>query len=667
MKVDLAISNRNPPVRDAEIEAYARVMDVPTEVHDGFTLRTALCAALLGLFMMPGIMYLNLVVGTSLGPAGPWVAVILFMEGMRRARRLVRQQELFILLTMAGLMMTSPFSGLLWNQYLVQSPFLQALGISEKIPRWVAPPAGSESYALRTFFHRDWLWPIALVSLSLVLSSVDQFGLGLALYYLTAKVERLPFPLAPVQAMGTVALAENPEEKSGWKWPVFSTGAALGIVWGVVYLGLPILSELITGTSFQLVPIPWWETSPITERFLKAVPTGIAFDMSLFMVGLVVPFWAAVGGLFGVLVGMILNPLLVRAGILTTWTPGMDTVQTQFSNAIDFYFSYGLGISLSVAVIGGIQAIRSLLQSRSSADEEASKKDTESFLARFRRYRNGILLGLGVYLVSAFCYGALIRFLVPEFPIGFLLLYGLFFVPLLSYVSARMIGLTGRGVTIPFVNEATLLLSGIRGLAVWFAPLGGMTHTHEGGITGFRVMELTGTRFRSMVWARLTAVPIILLFSLLASQMIWRMGEVPSEAFPFARKMWQLNAQNSAILWSSTMGGESLFRNAWNPTYLLTGLGSGLGLAALLMGFQLPVNLFYGLIAGLGSALPHSALPILSGAVIARFVLWRRFGRDQWLRMAPVLVAGFTCGLGLAGMLCFAVVLIQKTITAMPW
>ncbi len=654
-------------VQDSEIAAYSRVMEAPAETADGFTFRTALCAFGLGLFMMPGILYLNLVVGASLGPAGPWVAVILFMEVMRRARQVVRQQELFILLTMAGLMMSSPFSGLLWNQYLVQSPFLQAMGISDKIPRWVAPPASSESYALRTFFHRDWLLPIGLISLSLVLANVDQFGLGLALYYLTAKVERLPFPMAPVNAMGTVALAESPETKGGWKWPAFSTGAALGIVWGGLYLGVPILSELITGVSFQLFPIPWWETSPITERFLQAVPTGIAFDLTLFMLGLVIPFWAAVGGFLGVLFAVAANPFLFRAGILKTWMPGMDTVQTQFANSVDFYFSFGLGISFSVALIGIYQAVGALVQSRLQSRSGGAQSDGDSLMQRFRTYRKGIWLGGCIYLASSLCYGVLIRTLVPEFPVGFLVIYALVYVPILSYISARLIGITGRGITIPFVNEATLLLSGIRGIAVWFAPLGGMTQTHEGGAGTFRVMELTGTRFRSMVWARVTALPVILVFSLVASQMIWRMGEVPSEAYPFARKMWQLNAQNSAILWSSTLGGESLFRNAWNPTYLAAGLGSGLALAILLSGFQIPVNLFYGLIAGLGSALPHSALPVLAGALVARFVLWRRFGRDRWLRLAPVVVAGFTCGLGLSGMFCFGLVLIQKTIMALPW
>lgn len=296
-------------IRDSELEAYARVMEPPAQAEDGFTLRTALCSFLIGLFMMPGVMYLNLVVGASLGPAGRWVAVILFMEMMRRSRQRVKQQELFVLFAMAGMMISSPFSGLLYNQYLVRSPFLKSLGLAEHIPAWVAPPAGSESYIQRTFFHRDWLMPIALICFTMFMGCVDQFGLGLALYYLTAKVERLPFPMAPVGAAGTIALAENPEEKGGWKWKAFSVGAALGVVWGGLYLGVPILSELVTGTRLELFPLPWWETTQLTEGWLKAVPTGVTMDFSLFMLGLVVPFWGVVGSVAGVLFTMLLNPL----------------------------------------------------------------------------------------------------------------------------------------------------------------------------------------------------------------------------------------------------------------------------------------------------------------------------------------------------------------------
>lgn len=657
--------------KDKELEAYSRVMTAPQTAETGFTLRTAVCAFLIGLFMMPGAMYLNLVVGVGLGDAGRWVAVILFMEVLRRTRATIRSQELFILFMMAGLMMSSPFSGLLWNQYMVQSPILQGMQYTDKIPSWVAPPATSTSYADRTFFHKDWLAPIGIIVFGLFVSRIEQFGLGLALYYMTAKVEQLPFPMAPVGAAGTIALAEKPEEKGAWKWKAFSIGASIGVVWGAVYMALPIVSELFFNSRYQIFPIPWLETTDITGQWswLKAVPTGLVMDLGLFMIGLVIPFWAAVGSLFGVVFSMILNPILYKFGVLHTFQPGMDTVQTQISNYVDFYFSYGLGVTISIAAIGLFQALWMVLRTRQERrrQKEMQVGDGTTYMQRLKQYKGGVALGLGIYAFTTIAWITLVINLVPTFPLAFLLLYGVLYVPLLSYVSARLHGMIGRGIQIPFVREATLILSGIKGLPVWFVPLGGLMTAEDGGALSFRQMELTGTKFRSQIMATFTALPIIVIFSLLASQMIWKMGQVPSESFPFAEKLWPMQVLQSTVLWSSTMGGESQFRNAWNTNYLLTGLGSGVILAAVLSLMSLPTNLFYGIIAGLGGGMVHYFVFPFLGAMFARFILWKKFGKDNWLRFAPVVVAGFTCGFGLIGMLAFGLVLINKTVSSLPW
>ena len=36
-----------------------------------------------------------------------------------------------------------------------------------------------------------------------------------------------------------------------------------------------------------------------------------------------------------------------RTGVLATWSPGSDTVGTQFANTVDFYFSFGIGITIA--------------------------------------------------------------------------------------------------------------------------------------------------------------------------------------------------------------------------------------------------------------------------------------------------------------------------------
>ena len=216
---------------DKELKEYRDLLKAPDQFDEGFDWKTIVGAIFIGFLMMPGSMYLQLVIGSGIGPAARWVTIILFAEIAKRAHTNLKQQEIFILYYMAGAALASPFQGLLWNQYLVQSDAAKMLGVAEFIPNWVAPGADSISMIERTFLHRDWLIPILLLVGSQIIQRIDRFGLGYALYRITSDVERLPFPMAPVGALGTMALAESADEKEkGWKWRVFSIGGVVGLL-----------------------------------------------------------------------------------------------------------------------------------------------------------------------------------------------------------------------------------------------------------------------------------------------------------------------------------------------------------------------------------------------------------------------------------------------------
>ena len=83
---------------------------------------------------------------------------------------------------------------------------------------------------------------------------------------------------------------------------------------------------------------------------LPAVATGLQFDLGLVFVGMVLPFWAVIGGLVGLLITIIANPILYAQGILHRWHPGMATVDTVFANNFDFYMSFGIGLGLAIGV-----------------------------------------------------------------------------------------------------------------------------------------------------------------------------------------------------------------------------------------------------------------------------------------------------------------------------
>ena len=81
---------------------------------------------------------------------------------------------------------------------------------------------------------------------------------------------------------------------------------------------------------------------------------------------------------------------------------------------------------------------------------------------------------------------------------------------------------------------------------------------------------------------------------------------------------------------------------------------------------RVPVLFFYGLIGGVGGMF-HGALSNMIGALLGRYYFAKRFGVDEWHRYAPVLLAGFSCGMGLIAMVAIALGLITKSVSFLPF
>ncbi len=485
---------------DKELAEYRDLLKTPTHFEEGFDWKTVVGAVFIGFLMMPGSMYLQLVIGTGIGPAARWVTIILFAEIAKRSYTELKQQEIFLLYYMAGAALSSPFQGLLWSQYLVQSDAARMLGVTEFIPAWVAPGPDSVSLVERTFFHRDWLIPILLLFGAQVIQRVDHFGLGYALFRITSDVEKLPFPMAPVGALGTMALAESTEDKQkSWKWRVFSIGGVIGLVFGGIYVLLPTVSGLIFTEPIRLIPIPWIELTRHTEGVLPAVATGLQLDIGLLFIGMVLPFWAVMGGLVGLVITVVANPILYRQGILTRWHPGMETVDTVFANNFDFYMSFGIGLGLAIGCVGIWHVARSF--GKSGPGRQGG------FKALFQpppgRGDFNFWISIGIYVFSTLAYVLLCRWLVPNFPWVFFLAYGFVYTPVISYITARMEGIAGQFVNLPLVREASFIAGakffGYRGIEIWYAPI--PIHNYGATTVQFREIELTGTSIRGIIKA----------------------------------------------------------------------------------------------------------------------------------------------------------------------
>ena len=657
---------------DPELELYRGLMERPTEFEDGFDIKTVLGGLFVGLVMLPGAIYLGLVAGMTLGPAAEWTTIILFTEIARRSFVTLKRSEIYILFYVAagltvmqgGVALSGgAFAGKIFEQYFVRSPAAIGMGIAHRVPTWVVPPADSPAIAQRTFFHPDWLLPGLLTFVGYILGRMAWFGMGYSVFRVTSDYENLPFPFAAITAQGATALAEASSKTETWRWRTFSIGAMVGLVFGALYVGIPTITDVVLTQPVQLIPIPWVDLTRRTQSILPAVPMGFMTDLSSIISGFVVPFWGAVGSFIAMLGMTVANPLLFRAGILHSWSPGMETIHTTFANQIDFYFSLGIGVGFAIFALGMYEIARQIRYNR--AARRRGEAEIGSWTPPAGRGDFPIWVPVGLYCLGALGYILLCRWLVPDFPIAYIVAFAFLVSPIESYISARMIGLIGRFVGIPMILEGTIIFSGYKGVAIWFAPiprfnLGGMAQQ-------LRVLELTGNKIVSILKAELLMFPIATILSLLFWQLIWRLAPIPSSAYPYAQKMWYLQALQRGLWLTSTLNPEqSVFYRAWNLNYAIGGFGAAIALYAALSALRLPILLVYGVVQGFG-IMPHWIVPQMIGALISQFYFIPRFGARRWKQYATVLMAGYSCGMGLIGMGAIALALIGKAVSQMPF
>ncbi len=85
-----------------ELAEYRSLMEAPETYKDGFGWKTVLGALFIGFVMMPGSIYLGLMVGQTMGPAAEWTTIILFTEIARRSFTVLSKQEVYLLYYVAG-------------------------------------------------------------------------------------------------------------------------------------------------------------------------------------------------------------------------------------------------------------------------------------------------------------------------------------------------------------------------------------------------------------------------------------------------------------------------------------------------------------------------------------------------------------------------------------
>ena len=662
--------------------------DAPFE--SGFTANIIWGALFVGFVMLPGAIYLGLVSGQSLGGAAHWVTIILFVEIAKRTFVKLKPQELLILFWVSGSMVVmggklgtgvhlfgGPFGGLIWDQYLIQSP--QAKDLAQYIPTWFAPnpyieidPDGPAALAQRSFMHKAWIVPILLLSGHVILHRILDTSLGYTLFRVTSDIERLPFPMAPVRVGGATALAETSSKSEGWRWRVFSTGSVIGLLFGAVYLVVPTMSSIFMTSTVQLLPIPFIDLTQNIKTIFPASPLAIGTDLTLVLVGMVLPWRIVLGSFIAYMFAVVaINPYLYHIGILHKWTPGMAVLPTHIANNLDFWLSFHIGSALMIALLGIGAAIRAITRQRRADKREQAggerSKDSR-YIPDPNRGDIPVWIALLIWGAATAGYVLLVWVLIPGFPWWITAIFGFVWTPLNSYIGARLMGIAGQAGNaghIPYLREGSFYLSGYKGADIWFAPIPMFNAAYS--VMVFKEMELAKTRFSSYVKMTAVATIILLACSLLFWELVWRLGPIPSSAYPYVNKMWPFHAVMQSFWASSTLPGSS---SVVAEVIRLKYIGIGFGVASALCGVfaltGISMQFFYAFVSGL-TAMPFQVIPMFVGGVIGKYYFARKFGAKKWRSYVPIIVAGFSCGMGLIAMCAIAITLIYKAISQLVY
>jgi hypothetical protein len=646
----------------------------PVQFEDGFTPRTIMGALFVTFVMLPGGLYLALVAGQGLGPAAEWVTIILFSEIARRSFAPLKRQEIYLIYLMAAQLTGmggnglagGPFGGFIWNAYFAGSAPAKAFGLAKDIPHWVVPPENSPAIQNRTFLDPAWALPIGLMVIGSVLGWMNSFGLGYILFRITSDVERLPFPMAPVAAGGATALAEAGSKEESWRWRVFSIGAMVGIIFGFFYLTVPVFTGVVLLAPVQLIPIPFLDLAQNTEHFLPGASIGIDFNLANVLAGFVIPYPVVVGGAIATILSQFLvAPILQTHGYFPQWHPGMTSIYTSTVTSLDFWMSLGIGTSVAIGVIGIASTIKSVSESRRQA--ASRNRDVERRGLGEPPPGRGdvpIALAVGLWFVSTCGYVAITHWLVPNFPLWIILGFSFLYSPLVSYVSARLIGLTTRGIAFPMIKEATIIKSGYKGLDIWYADLG--MRDYGGYAQWLREVELTGTKITSLIKMQLFMIPLVLVSSFIFWAFFWHTNVIPSAQFPYVQQYWPRDATMQAVWQTANRGANSPFMQAIKPNVIYAGGALAFLLYGATVALKIPVLYYYGFVGGIGG-MPTGSFGQLFGALMGRYYFSKRLGAENWNKYTPVLLAGFSCGMGLVGLAGIALALIVKVTNFLPF
>jgi len=628
------------------------------EYKSGLTWRSWLAVFYSAILFMPIVLFYRLVTGQEGIDPAIFITAILFSEIARIFGSPLTKQEVCVIFNAVGSAVSGgAFLGLLFQGYLATSPLTGMFidpythkPLSELIPWWYAPPRDSEVYILRTFFHSDWLGPVMVLLLFSLFSLLQNIPLSMMMAQLYIEVEKLPFPLAYIDASIIETLAERTPRRT----IVFTISSLIGLAWGTVVYGMPTISQGVFRVPMQIIPIPWVDLTHYTERFLPGACIGIATDLMPYIWGMFLPENVVVCMFIGSISLWIFGTwftLNICPSFFPQWareySPGMNISLIYQRSTLWVWASPLIGITLAAGIFPLIKYRKPIVESFKSLRKL-------SLVAKRAGYLPLHLL-LIMYFAGSLGSAFLFHYLIPDFPIFIVILMTAGYSFFMSMVTGRMVGETGVSAQIPYVWQAAILSSGYPKIEPWLLSPPIITATP---VYTLKVFQLTNTRPLDFFKTWVITTPLSILMSFVFVSLFWSIAPIPSGFYPATSINWPVSVINTCM-WATRQ------INVFRPNLIVGSMIVMLAIAAAFEFIPLPFHLM-GLVAGC-TMLPPLSLAWLIGCLIGKYIIQKRIRRETWEDIRPVLAGGIIAGEGVGLGVGAAAVIIARSLRSLPY
>ncbi|MEM1510150.1 MAG: hypothetical protein QW096_09835 [Thermofilaceae archaeon] len=633
-------------------------------VAQGFTPRVRLLALLLITLLSLANVYIALA-GGAFGILNTYALLLLFVYVSRLLGEELTTQEIFVLFqALANI-------GILFNAYpIIYRAYLRigevtnvfkiaGKSVAELIPTWLAPPAGSSVFRVRTLFHPDILTPLLIPLIFSVLWFIAEIIMILITSYLFVEIETLPYPFAPIDASYIQIISEKPID--------------------MLRIFLPTL--LISFAASLMIYLPAMAPTPIfltfydfTLQITEFLPGGVlAFQIfpSLLFMGLMIPFpIAATCFIVSLIIWTFLNSLFVTNPVLRNLFPewakeyrkGMTYAIIVERSTIRIWAPIQLGAQLGMALFLIIRYRREIARALSSL---ARSRISERAATEYPSLR--ILLTM--YFVSTLAATLLYWLLLPELPLYLVALFILGLGILLPIANAYMVGTAGPTLAIPSYTWHFIVYSQIgkippstqiSALLQSLPIIGNLTGS---GSQAIKVAKILGAKPMDYIKALAFAYAIGTFANILILDLLWRIAPIPSMIYPNTVAMRDQSAYDCVIL----SGGLALKTEIVLPSIgLFLLLFTAFETIARIFHFSIPIA---GIILGLTYA-PAATTTVFLSSLIGHIILPRILGKERmktWFEYRGTIVAAAFLGDGIAVTIFTLLGLISRASWTWPW